>query len=119
MKTFRRGQPIASLPRTVRNLVVVARHFGVRYTWNDCLCILQDVIEDWKVEAPRIRDAFANSTCNVLAPEASDPDGVLFMTVTPSASCRALCMRHSTRLFWRDIYSKTLDIMNNVSVRVR
>lgn len=79
LETFRRhGSPIADLPQTFKDLVVVARSFSVRYVWIDCLCIIQDSAEDWEAEAPTMRDVYANSICNVAASASNDPDGGLF-----------------------------------------
>ncbi|KAL0931264.1 heterokaryon incompatibility protein [Colletotrichum truncatum] len=82
---FRDGHPIADLPLTFRDLVVVARRFGVRYVWIDCLCIIQDSIDDWEAEAPMMRHVYANSYCTVAATASGDPDGGLFRTRDPEA----------------------------------
>lgn len=79
LETFRRhGSPIADLPQTFKDLVVVTRSFGVRYLWIDCIFIVQDSAEDWEAEAPMMRYVYANSVCNVVASASNEPEGGLF-----------------------------------------
>lgn len=54
---FRRGAPIDSLPRTLRDAITVARHFSVRYLWIDSLCTVQDSPDDWARESVRMHEA--------------------------------------------------------------
>ncbi len=51
IEQFRKGQSIETLPRTFRDLIVVARLLSIRYIWIDALCIIQDSKEDWETEA--------------------------------------------------------------------
>lgn len=51
LEQFRSGRLIQELPRTFRDLVMVARLLSVRYVWIDALCIMQDSKEDWETEA--------------------------------------------------------------------
>jgi hypothetical protein len=48
------GLQIAYLPRTFREAIFVAKTLGYRFLWIDCLCIIQDSLEDWKYEAGRM-----------------------------------------------------------------
>lgn len=96
LKTFRRqGCPIEDLPQTFKDLVVVARSFGVRYVWIDCLCIVQDSEIDWEAEAPTMRHIYANSVCNVVAAASNDPEGGLFRS-RQAADLRAPCIVETT-----------------------
>lgn len=83
MPEFYEGQPIADLPQTFKDLVVVARHFKIRYIWIDCLCIIQDSQKDWHNEAWTMRDVYANSACNIAASASKNPNGGLFRTRDP------------------------------------
>lgn len=85
---FQSGNPIEQLPLTFRDAVVVTRHFGVRYLWIDCLCIVQDSDPDWEAEAPMMRHVFANSMCNIAASASEDPEGGLFRERDPTAVIR-------------------------------
>ncbi|PFH58308.1 hypothetical protein XA68_13889 [Ophiocordyceps unilateralis] len=44
-------QPVDDLPKTFRDAMDVAQHFGVDYIWIDRLCVYQDSAEDWQKEA--------------------------------------------------------------------
>ncbi|KAK2771268.1 heterokaryon incompatibility protein [Colletotrichum kahawae] len=81
---FLGGNPIANLPKTFKEFIVVSRKLGFRYVWIDCLCIIQDCSQDWNQEAPTMRDVYANSGCNILACDSSDPGGGLFRFRNPN-----------------------------------
>lgn len=85
LQTFRRrGSPISDLPQTFKDLVAVVRTMGIRYVWIDCLCIIQDSIEDWEAEAPTMRQVYANTVCNVVASASNSPEGGLFRNRQPA-----------------------------------
>ena len=75
---LRRGRLIKDLPRTFRDVIIVARWFSIRYLWIDSLCILQDSQEDWQEESSAMGNVYANSSCNVAAAASTDPHGGLF-----------------------------------------
>ncbi|KAE9581531.1 hypothetical protein CGMCC3_g2600 [Colletotrichum fructicola] len=81
---FLGGKPIADLSQTFKDFFVVARKLGFKYVWIDCLCIIQDCSQDWKHEASTMRDVYANSGCNVVACDSSEPGGGLFRYRHPS-----------------------------------
>ncbi len=72
------GKFIQDLPQTFRHSIFVARRFSIRYLWIDALCILQDSQEDWERESVKMRDVYANSSCNIAASASTDPEGGLF-----------------------------------------
>ncbi|CAM1508857.1 Fc.00g025960.m01.CDS01 [Cosmosporella sp. VM-42] len=78
MDQHRRGTKISDLPQTFRDLVLVARRFGIRYVWIDCFCIIQNCRDDWEAEAPMMRHVYANAACNIAASASSNPNGGLF-----------------------------------------
>ncbi|KAE9374212.1 HET-domain-containing protein [Stipitochalara longipes BDJ] len=80
---LRAGSPICDLPPTFRDFIAVARRFSVRHVWIDALCIIQDSMEDWELEAPTMRYVYANSVCNVAALASRDPGGGLFRERDP------------------------------------
>ncbi|KAF4815295.1 hypothetical protein CGCSCA5_v007165 [Colletotrichum siamense] len=84
LRDFLAGQPIDRLPQTFKDFIVVARKFGFRYVWIDCLCIMQGCTPDWNHEVPTMRNVYANSACNVLACDSSDPGGGLFRHRNPN-----------------------------------
>jgi hypothetical protein len=56
-----RGIKVSSLPKTFRDAVTVAQHFGVEYLWIDSLCIIQDSTQDWERECPQMSNIYSNS----------------------------------------------------------
>jgi hypothetical protein len=75
---FMKGVPIAVLPRTHRDLVIVARSLGVRWLWIDALCILQDSKSDWTHESMAMAETFANAKLVVAAAASANSQGGLF-----------------------------------------
>jgi len=82
---MRRGIPLAQLPLNFRDAVLFARFCKVRYIWIDSLCIMQDSEADWKAEALRMGQAYANSLCNINATSSLDPSGGFFFSRDPDA----------------------------------
>lgn len=74
-----REQPVESLPKTFRDAISVAQHFGVDYIWIDRLCIFQDSPEDWQREASTMQDVYRNALFSISALGAKDDqDGCFF-----------------------------------------
>jgi hypothetical protein len=73
-----KGVSIAVLPKTHRDLVTVARSFGVRWLWIDALCILQDSKSDWTHESMAMAETFANAKLVVAAAASVNSQGGLF-----------------------------------------
>ncbi len=46
--------PLASLPKTFQDAILITRQLGIRYLWIDSLCILQDSPEDWEGLPPTV-----------------------------------------------------------------
>jgi hypothetical protein len=44
---------LQSLPKTFEDAIYVTRRLGMRYLWIDAICIVQDSIHDWEIEAHR------------------------------------------------------------------
>ncbi|KAF5684312.1 heterokaryon incompatibility protein [Fusarium circinatum] len=76
--SFQNGLPIAHLPRTFQDALLVAWRFSVKFLWIDALCIIQDCREDWSRESAAMRLVYANALCNLAAVASSDPHGGLF-----------------------------------------
>ncbi|KAH0427106.1 hypothetical protein CcaCcLH18_09853 [Colletotrichum camelliae] len=83
MDEYRHGKPIDDLPQTFKDFVKVARHFNVRYVWIDCICIIQDSVDDWEQQASTMASVYSNATCNIAAAAASDPEQGLFTSRVP------------------------------------
>lgn len=84
---LRRPNPIEHLPQTFRDVITVARRFGIRYVWIDALCIIQDSASDWETEAPTMRHVYANSACSIAASACNDPEESMFRYRDPRGIC--------------------------------
>lgn len=71
------GVPISELGKTFRDAIQVAREIGVPYIWIDSLCIIQDQLEDWLYEAPRMTDIYSGSLLNIAATSGPDSESGL------------------------------------------
>jgi hypothetical protein len=72
------GLPVDALPQNSKDAIEVTRELGIRYLWIDALCIIQDSKPDWKTEAVRMVDYYANARVTVTALDAnSSRDGFL------------------------------------------
>ncbi|KAF5702828.1 hypothetical protein FGLOB1_9414 [Fusarium globosum] len=60
------------LPRTFLDALKVARALEIPYIWIDSLCIIQDSPEDWKHEASRMAQVYANAHVTIFADAAPD-----------------------------------------------
>jgi len=74
----------------MRHAVDLALHLGFHRIWIDALCIIQDDDNDWKHEAARMADVYANSVLTIAAWSASSCDEGLFTIRDPLSvgSCR-------------------------------
>ncbi|KAH8658165.1 heterokaryon incompatibility protein-domain-containing protein [Xylariales sp. PMI_506] len=63
IQTFAKGIPLADIPKTLLDAVVVCRKLGIRYLWVDALCIIQDDTDrrDWYIEASRMCSVYSNA----------------------------------------------------------
>lgn len=64
--------PMARLPKTFRDAVVITRRLGVRYLWIDSLCIVQDSVRDWNRESALMSSVYCSSTLTIAATGAAD-----------------------------------------------
>lgn len=84
IENFKNGQPIKDLPQTFQDAISVARTLKIRYLWIDCLCIVQNHVEDWAAQSLTMRDVYAHSICNISATAAPDnSSGFLGMLEKP------------------------------------
>jgi hypothetical protein len=55
----------SDLPPAFNQAIQLVRTLGMRYLWIDALCIVQNDAGDWKFEASRMADVYANCTLTV------------------------------------------------------
>ena len=67
--------PFSDLPQKFRDAVAIARWMNVRYLWVDALCIVQDDIEDWRLQSSIMGDIYAGALCNIAATSADPKKG--------------------------------------------
>ncbi|KAH6659131.1 heterokaryon incompatibility protein-domain-containing protein [Truncatella angustata] len=66
------------LPPLFQDVVRIAKGLDVPFVWIDSLCIVQDDELDWKIQAPKMGDIYANAFLTVAAASSSSPaDGIL------------------------------------------
>lgn len=68
------GIPFSTLPRTFQDVVIITRHFGVKYLWVDSLCIIQDNRQDWVEESVKMGDYYRNALFTISALDAANSE---------------------------------------------
>ena len=97
----------STLPKTLREAVMVARRIGVKYLWVDALCIIQDSLDDWNRESPKMGDVYSNSYCNIAATHTRSCDDGLFLDREPGGS-GVICVE----AHWDDIECRQLGLVD-------
>ncbi|KAI1805399.1 HET-domain-containing protein [Daldinia bambusicola] len=64
--------PLNSMPRTLRDAVMVCRGLGILYLWADSICIIQDDYDAWHQDAGMMDRIYLNSQVTISALEPSD-----------------------------------------------
>lgn len=107
LASFKQQIPFTALSPVFQDAIKVVKHLGYRYLWVDSLCIIQDSVEDWKIESGLMGAVYSGSTCNLAATARPDGSKSLFLdrdtstlrplTVQASTSCLAVHDIH----FWQ------------------
>jgi hypothetical protein len=66
------GVAVTVSPETIQDAVSVTKALGLRYLWVDCLCIVQDVVEDWAAALANMDNIYGSSTITIAAPSYPD-----------------------------------------------
>lgn len=72
------GIPLCELSRIHADAVDATRRLGFRYLWIDALCIVQNDVRDWEIEAPRMSEYLSNATFVLQAAVSPHMDGSLY-----------------------------------------
>lgn len=75
---YKKGIPVAALPKTFFDAVVFTRKFGQRYLWIDSLCIIQGNKDDWLTQGAEMCKIYENSLVTLAAASSSSGHGGLF-----------------------------------------
>jgi hypothetical protein len=59
--------PLAQLPQTLQDAILVTQKLGIRYLWIDSLCIIQNVPADKKAEIARMREIYKHTWVTIAA----------------------------------------------------
>lgn len=114
---FKKGIDFEQLPNTFKDGVKVARELGFRYLWIDSLCIIQDDLNDWNLEASRMEKVFSSADFVIAASSASSSeDGFLpaarnqqpFITVKTPSNGKAFIVKSIDR-FHQDVEESVLN----------
>jgi hypothetical protein len=81
--SLRKGIPISALPRTFKDAILVTAMLGYSWIWIDCLCIVQDSIEDWEAQAQLMGSVYSHCHLNLAALDATDCRAGLFSRRDP------------------------------------
>jgi hypothetical protein len=88
VKMFKESVPPGALSKTFRDAIEVIRFLEIQYIWIDSLCIIQDQLDDWEIEASRMASVYGNSIINIAASAAQDGNFGLFNDRAKSWCCR-------------------------------
>jgi hypothetical protein len=97
----------ASLPRTFRDAVTVARQLHKRYLWIDSLCIIQNDEAEWARESALMGEVYNNAYCTLAAWSSEDSTGGCQQTTD---------IRHATR---KRIFDIDIGRVNGHNLRYR
>jgi len=67
LSSFRNGISVSTLRPTFKDMADLTWRLGARLMWIDCMCIVQDDIQDWRNESAVMGKVYANSWLNVSA----------------------------------------------------
>lgn len=96
--THRDGIPLEKLPRTFRDAVHFTRLLGLRYLWVDSLCIIQDDVNDWRTQAAKMADIYANAHLTIAAAHSDGPRAGLYSTPKSESRAHRLPLSRSSSL---------------------
>ena len=81
--TMRTGLPLSSLPKTYVDAIDVTSWLGIRYIWIDAICIIQDLLHDWRAEASTMQAIYRNSYLTISAIAGTHDNPGLFYARDP------------------------------------
>ncbi|SJL09370.1 uncharacterized protein ARMOST_12748 [Armillaria ostoyae] len=67
LESYINGIPLANIPKTIIDAIIVTQKLGLRYLWVDALCILQDSKDDKAQEIKKIRYIFRDAYVAIIA----------------------------------------------------
>ncbi|KAH0426454.1 hypothetical protein CcaCcLH18_10339 [Colletotrichum camelliae] len=80
---LRNGILVTHLPKTFRDTVTVSKWLNYSLIWIDCLCIMQDSVQDWEAESHMMKHVYSNAALTIAAAHARDSSQGLFVRRDP------------------------------------
>jgi hypothetical protein len=68
------GIPLNVLPLSFAHAIQICREIDIMYLWIDSLCILQDDLDDWQMQAAKMGDMYAGGFLTIAAAKAKNSD---------------------------------------------
>ena len=65
------GISVDDLPKSFKDAIRITHSIGLRYLWIDCLCIIQDSVDDWTTESAVMGRIYEGACCTILAAAAA------------------------------------------------
>lgn len=68
--------PWSTIPKTFKDVMILALNLGIRHIWIDSLCIIQDDEEDWEIESSLMAEVYRDAVLTIAATSsAGDEEG--------------------------------------------
>ncbi|KAI9924872.1 hypothetical protein ASPWEDRAFT_172166 [Aspergillus wentii DTO 134E9] len=74
LKDRKAGINFGEMPQALQDAIHITRRLGVQYIWIDTLCIVQDDIKDWQIEAGRMVNVYQDAFLVIGASNSSSDD---------------------------------------------
>jgi len=97
IENFQRSIPWQDLPQTFRDAITVVDQLGLKYLWIDSLTIVQDDIEDWRLEGSKMAEIYRNSYVTISATSASCSNSGLFFDTPLAYRGRPIRLQRSNK----------------------
>ncbi|KAI0188027.1 heterokaryon incompatibility protein-domain-containing protein [Xylaria flabelliformis] len=78
-ESFKKSIEWSALPKTFQEAINVTKALGVRFIWIDSLCIIQDDLQDWEIQAAKMSSVYQNAYLTLAATGATGSSEGLFL----------------------------------------
>ncbi|KAK3486830.1 HET-domain-containing protein [Neurospora hispaniola] len=78
-----KGFALDELPKTFQEAIRLTQRLDVQFLWIDCLCIIQDSLDDWEAESAKMRSVYQNTYLNLAAGASPHSSGGFFFPRHP------------------------------------
>jgi hypothetical protein len=78
LESYMHRIPYGSLPRTIKDAILITRRLQVQYLWVDSLCILQNSKDDWLAESAKMGFIYGCARLTISADSSPDSQGGCF-----------------------------------------